>query len=212
MTEARVPLAAPAFAGALFALALAGCSTSDTSPPEASGFPGYIDRVIAEAIAADADANQLAILEDAAQAGTVTYAANEEALNATFDCFEAAGITYERGADAEVSGFQTPSYSYFISTTAPDSETLPAVADSCITKYSDFVSRLYQTQPEAADARDRALEAATPALIACLVENGVETDDGAPTDELVTLAMQLHEGTDPTVGGPDCMREAGLVN
>ncbi len=189
---------------------LSGCSHSAEVEPSPNTFAVQAQGVLADAREAGADDSQIAILEEAIAAGSVTYEADERAMEAAFACFDTVGVQYDRGDDRNAQGFPTPQYTYYVSETDPDGEQKLSQAQACITKFSDFVSMLYQTQPAAVEAQEAVFAEARPALIACLEENDMEINEDASDEDLIDRAFELM-AVSIEAGNPiDCIDTAGL--
>lgn len=161
-------------------LAVAGCSGSQGVPsPDvtADEFSAIAASALEDARASGASEAQLALIEGVVASGEVTFADVQESLDATFACFESAGIRYEEHAPVDDQGILYPSYAF-------EGGDKTAVADACIHDYSDYVEVLYMRQPAAVEARDAAFTGAMPALIECLRGLGHEVDDDITADEL----------------------------
>ncbi|MGC4174296.1 hypothetical protein [Demequina sp.] len=192
-------------------VALTACSSAVPEPsasPTGSEFALLATDALNDARANGASDAQLHIIEDAIATGGISFDAIQEAVHATFACFDSAGVRYEEFAPAVTNGTLFPSYSF-------EGEEKTAVADECIHTNSDYVEMLYMRQPSAIEAGLDAFEAGMPVLIACLRRLGYELDDDVTADELKALLVMREEdvGTPREQEALDrfaCVREAGI--
>ena len=128
---------------------------------------------------------QRAMVERALDVGGVPFEDYRAAVDATFACFDAAGISYFE--DPPTDG-TVPVITYAFEAGALDA------ADACLEQHSYAIEALYQTQPLAPAATEASLEAALPQLVACLREGGYLLDVPEPkvaeVKEAILVAME----------------------
>lgn len=151
---------------------------------------------------------QRAMVERALDAGEVPFEDYRAALDATFACFDAAGVSYFE--DPPMDG-PIPMIVYGYGPEAPDE-----VSTACIERNSGAIEAVYQNQPTAT-AR---FEAALPQLVACLREGGYLLDVPEPTvadaKEAILVAMEEIDGLSVPEGEApfpmSCLDQAGIEN
>jgi len=192
-------------------LAIAGCSGVAPVPdpsPSVEEFRALALSALEDAKADGANEQQLELIEQAANLGSVSFETVQSAVDATFACFESAGIRYEVLPPRVESGISYPDYAF-------EGGESTAVADACVHANSEFVEVLYMRQPAAVEASDSAFEAGMPVLITCLRGLGYELEDDITADELKTLLVMQESdiGTPREQEALDrfaCVREAGI--
>lgn len=190
---------------------LAGCTTSPSAPsddPAARTFAEIAESALKDAKANGATAEQVTIIGQIVTSGEVSYEAVQAAVDATFACFDAAGIRYDELAPRVEAGITYPQYAF-------EGEGGSEVADACIHANSDYVEALYARQPAAVAANDQEFIAAMPVMIACLQELGYDIPTDATMDDVKSLLVIYEEdiGTPREQEALDrfaCVREAGL--
>ena len=130
-----------------------------------------------------------------------------DAYDRMFACFDASGVPYS-GPRTYVDDTGFPMITYVTYDVAGMSEDeMSRVTRACVTRESEFIEQLYQSQPSYIEAADRAWDQALPQILACLRDNGVVIDDDATRSEVVyavlTLAGSVHTD-DGRALGPDC--------
>jgi hypothetical protein len=204
---ARTTLAA--FAGLAI---LGGCASSTPSPSRSvavDDFAAVAQSALGDAQASGASTAQLALIERALAHGEVTFSDVQEAVDATIECFEAAGIRYKEFAPVDDHGILYPSYAF-------EGEQETAVADECIHTNSDYIEMLYMRQPAAMEARDAAFLVAMPLLIDCLEGLGHDIDDDITPDELkewfrlAAVEMASSDTNDRQADTFRCVGKAGI--
>lgn len=212
------------------ALVLAACTgpgsppTPRTSPPAASATPSSVpeDRQADFASMArgyltgteskNMSDGQIALIKRAIDTGAVSFEEYEAALQNTFDCFDKAGISHSASPPSNDRGYPFIAYTYGTA----DSGVNP-VATSCVTKNSDAIESLYQSQPSSRAGADVKFKAAMPVLVPCLRKGGYLTNVPDPTIEQVRqellIAMYEHPATPSGTDGWSpvaCMTSAGI--
>jgi len=183
-----------------------GCSAV-ADEPESSAGP--FNAIIADAEAAGVDAKQLDILREADRSGSVSFEQLKLAVEATFACFEDAGIAYA----SSVTEGAMPQLNY--SFASPDGDS--RIADACIGRHSMYVEMAYQTQPSALELIDAAFEKKRPEIVACLQGLGLSLADDASVDEIKAAASYTVEEwesiwKDAPRSPDDCVTNAGIMN
>lgn len=172
-----------------------GDATNTERPPthamEATWLVTVTD-VREQAIAHDASSAQIALIDDAATVGALDLAALKEAALAAVECMNTAGLNATVTSENRPSGFEVPGYTTASESLSEDSAL--AIIDECDRQHFYFVSRLYQTQPTAREAKDKHFARHREALMACLTENGVQIDQQATQDEVMRASLQLLDG------------------
>jgi hypothetical protein len=152
---------------------------------------------------------QRAMVERALDAGGVPFEDYRAAVDATFACFDAAGISHFE--DPPTDG-TVPVITYAFEAGALDA------ADACLEQHSYAIEALYQTQPPALAATEASFEAALPQLVACLREGGYLLDVPEPTvaevKEAILVAMEEVDGLSVPEGEApfpmSCLDQAGI--
>lgn len=181
----------------------AGC-TETTSPTAAT------DDVFAEALAeaheGGASDAQVAALQEAAKAGSVTIEAAREAARRTVTCMSDAGLDAQYSENTLGDGLVIPGY-LVASPEDADSAAVDAAVDDCTTRESLWLTRVFQLQPSSIQQRDDFANQQEPVLRACLEGHGIATD---PDADGVDLANQAAEAFGDSGGQVDCLQEAGI--
>jgi hypothetical protein len=184
MTKFRPARTAKSALGALAAVlvltSIAGCS--ETSHLEVTGDPEFVQLItlqLSTARAADVSAEQIALLERAAEVGNLEFEAYKQAVEATFQCFRDSEVRYQEFGIDNSAGFPQLKYMY---ESPPDGPS--PVASQCVIENSRYVEMVYQVQPSSSEASDAAFEAALPVLIPCLREQGFLGPEDPTVDEV----------------------------
>jgi hypothetical protein len=189
---------------------LAGCAAPrpsfsgplDEEPP----FSERAQQGLDDARASGASEEQLAILQGAVDTGEITFADASEAVLAFVECVNNAGGSAQYEVD-DRGAFPVPGYSVYV---GEDGDADTGVVGECDKREDLWVNLLYQTQPNAIDAHNADFDKKSPALIACLIENGVAIEDDATRDELqragIDLLVSSNESGDPV----NCFGEVGI--
>lgn len=206
----RWPSAVPLIA--VTCLAVAGCGTTDVQEVN-TGASSLFNGALQRATDAGADSAQLAVLEDAASSGQLSYSALEPLLQSTFACFEANGLSYQAlETDETVPGFPYPRYGVGVDqrTSSLSDEQGESIALECSTVHLDFALEAYGSQPAAQEALDLQLQRDLPAIEECLKPYGVTVPDDATPDEIRRIVVDLYfERTTETDEGPLCYDKLG---
>lgn len=180
------------------ALALSGCANEPAAEADTSIDP----RILEDARAGGADAEQLATLES----GQVTFEEYQRAVDRSLSCIRDAGIDVIGDGVTETRGFPEIQYSFAASSPGRSDEQTTAIADDCIEAHSKFVEAAYQTAPGSIEAQEAKFETYRPAIVECLRENGVDIDDDAAQADIFPAAGKLWE-----VKSIDCIAESGFA-
>ncbi|WP_062079208.1 hypothetical protein [Demequina globuliformis] len=203
MTSRAGGVASLSVACAVTTIALVGCTTSPEATPHAEssdeGFAAIVESAVRDAVDSGASPAQLALLEDAREAGEVTYEAAARARDATVACLTELGLDARAEDHENEWGYVLPFWSVAADSSAP--------VDTCENQESMWISQVYQTQPAALSARDVWIQERSPQLRACLSEQGVDLDPDTTVAELLSATSDLWNETE---GSIDCAGEIGL--
>ena len=187
---------------------LAGCG-SQASPVASvdTEFVLILDNLIAQAKEADASSTQIESLARARKEGDVSLALLTDAVNATFACFDDAGIGHQLSTDKSQ---PLPLLTYLYE--SPESGN--PVAEACIVRNSYFVEAAYQNQPRWHAQVTQRIKANRDAIVACLQELGIEISADATPDEIKQSTQisteELHEYLDRGARAPvECLADFG---
>ncbi len=162
---------------------------------------------IEKARAGGASDTQISILERLADEGQVDIGDVQEALEGTYACLDAAGISHTEAIETDIAGVQYVVYDM----RAPASlgaDTGAAISDECANTHSRFVEDLYMMQPQVVAMQDEYRSTViVPALVACYQEYDVALEDDLTADQrwddaffIVTDTPGVRPG-DPTFAG-----------
>lgn len=158
--------------------------------------PSEFASAIEEARASGADDTQIALLDRTGRAGEITLDDLREAVEGTFKCLDAAGISYREYLEVEAWGQSVLRYDMSVPA-GRDVEAAVMVADECALRYSTYVERLYVSQPVAVAMQDEYRNnVVRPHLMKCLDEHGIAYDDEATVGELSDTALYASAGED----------------
>lgn len=161
------------------AVILAGCSRGE--PTESSASIDSLAATVAEARAAGADPDQIALFDD----GTITYSDYETAMNRFIKCATDAGYTVPLGGAVMRNGVTVLDYSI----QAPSGTDI-ALADACFDQHARYVDEYWQnSSPDAIAYSERRDAALMAPLKECLAGYGEQYADDASFDELVSIAI-----------------------
>lgn len=193
-------------------LSVVACGTTDVADVDADATSLFRD-VLESATEAGAAPAQLAVLDDAASTGQLTYSALEPLLQSTFACFEDNGLSYQvLEPDETVSGFPYPRYGVGVDqrTSGLSDEQGELIALDCSTVNLDFALEAYGSQPAAQEALDSQLQRDLPGIEACLEPYGVTVPEDATPDEIRRIVVDLYfERSSETEEGPLCYDKLG---
>jgi len=188
-------------------ISAAACTGDDTSAPsrgpEPSGeatLAGAAGGALAAAREGEADAEQLAALDDAA----VTFAEYEAAVGRTLACMREAGIDVVGAEVSETRGFPEIRYSFAGSSPGRTDEQTVALADTCLNTHSRFVEGAYQTAPTVLEVLDARFEPYRAAIIECIRSAGGEVANDAGRETVVAAAFTVQESS-----GSFCLSDSG---
>lgn len=168
---------------------------------ETEPFAQEVSQAVAEAQEADASADQLAQLEDAARDGKVSTEAERQALHRTVACMHDAGYEAEVLEDVTHGSWKWPHLTYAWDSNAD------AVYDQCSKRESYWIDYVYQTQPSAIETKDRYLRKQLPIVVECLGREGISVPEDEALPVTLDRAMELLQ----TSGGQvDCLTEAAI--
>lgn len=162
---------------------------------------------VQEAQAAGASDTQIAILERLSKEGKVEIDDVREALEGTYACLDAAGISHTEEIQANSAGVQYVVYDM----RAPvglGADAGAAISDECANTHSRFVEDLYFMQPQVVAMQDEyQATVVVPALVACYEEYDMALDEDLTNDQrwddaffIVTGSPGVRPG-DPTFAG-----------
>jgi len=177
-----------------------------------------------------ASESQLAILEQSAKIGTVTWSDYRDAVTATLNCFDQAGIPYIGPAESVEQDVQMLTYAAQTgvlieqSTSSgdipPDTEVhisaspdsgppesnnpVDALAEECRQANSQYVEAAWEAQPSSLATQDAFFKQKLPALVACAQKNELAVDESAPVREM--LAGLVAQGE----LGRQCLHDSGI--
>lgn len=198
--------------GLAAAALLAGCAASPavSSDPATATFAEIAQGALADAKANGATDEQISIIEEIVANGEVTYELVQAAVEATYACFDAAGIRYDVLAPRMKGDIAYPQYAF-------EGDGGSEVADACIHANSDYVEALYARQPAAIAASEQEFLLRMPALIDCLKDLGYDIPADATMDDVKQLLVIEEEdiGTPREQEALDrfaCVREAGITS
>ncbi|WP_062070862.1 hypothetical protein [Demequina sediminicola] len=139
-------------------------------PAAAPAFDEEVARARVDAVAGGASEQQLSLIDEISQQGSVSYEQAKGAAVRTVECIEDSGGSAEVMDLTQGEEFSVPSYSAAGGTGAEGTDL--AAIDTCDRQESYWVNYLYQVQPDAvvSMAQEEALKLA--ARIDCLEEAG----------------------------------------
>ena len=152
----------------------------------------YFDSVIEDAQSAGASSEQIALLQGAAESGALTLESLQEAIDATFACFDDAGLSHVQLPRENYQGIEVLPYTFGEVPGVSPEQSL-AIADECIYRHSYFVEQAYALQPTSREAYDEYFEAnVRPRLIVCLQDLGLIGSGDFTNDELWQIAADFY--------------------
>lgn len=189
-------------------LVVTGCSADAPAPAGPSNFAEFASSELADAQAAGASEEQLAILERAVATGAISFEDASAANDATIACLLDAGFTVNTQTSNDIPGFPVPGFIAGRPTTMTQDHA-DSVLGACETRESIWVNMMYQTQPSADEAKWANFERVKPQFIACLEDAGLTVPADATNDELVQWALDL--AFDDSLANPvNCLHENGI--
>lgn len=156
---------------------------------DAESWQLLVEQTYQEAEQAGASAEQLSVIHDAKSDPEITFETVRSAVQRTLDCLELAGLQHQYATEHDIAGRAVPAYEFGNTPTLSSTEAR-ALATQCMLHNSRFVEELYALQPSAVEAQTRALDAAVPAIVACLRASGISVDDDASTSEVMAIAAE----------------------
>ncbi len=173
---------------------LVGCSARAGDPT--STVDPFFTQLLGEARNGGASAAQIAVLEEAAAAGKITYAQAEVQLAEYFACLEQSGLDPRREPDREdPPGYRIPDYTIGLGDEDADLDAALALVDVCYTEHYDFVDTAYQLQPAAIEAENADIESQRAEILECIAEHDGDADPDSTTDELVNAIIEVGDRT-----------------
>jgi hypothetical protein len=182
---------------------LGGCSADPTVGPGGEGsFAQMVSQAITDATEGGASQDQIAILEQAKDTGSISLEDDRRAARAAILCLTQNGTDAEYSESTSNAGVAIPGYVVTV-----DGAVKPTAPAPCETKEFYWVNMVYQLQPSSQEATDANVEKRLPILRTCLIENGANVDESTTKAELLHAAVQLLKDTN---GDVDCARTAGI--
>lgn len=181
-----------------------GC-TQAPSPSTATTDDAFAE-ALAEAQDGGASEAQLAALQEAAQAGSVTIEAAREAARRAVTCMDGAGLDAQYSETTLGDGLVVPGY-LVASSEDEDSAATDVAIDDCVTREALWINKVFQLQPSSIQRKEDFANEQEPVLRACLEEHGIATD---PDADGVGLANQAADARRDSGGDVDCLHAAGI--
>ena len=154
-------------------VALTGCAGSGGDP--ASSAPVFA-HAIEEARAGGASQAQIDLLERLAEKGSVELDDVREALEGTYECLDAAGISHREEIRTDNAGVDFVTYDMRQPVTR-DLNAGMAIADACAEQHSLFVENLYAEQPSVVEIHEKHFATVvTPAFLECYSSYGIAVE------------------------------------
>jgi hypothetical protein len=132
----------------------------------------------------------------------IPFSVVEGAVQRTFACLDANGLEYQSNIIETYPGYFNYDY-YFRPISGDADEAARLTGNACQDHESTFIAMLYDNQPGIIEAIDEAFNEQRPELLQCLRDHGVNVDDDATRDEMMSLSMQLLGSG--TVSEPVCV-------
>lgn len=192
----------------VMALALIGICASCASGSEDGGagddsenFTAFAESYLGFAIE-DGKENGLsdgaiAILQRASVKGELTPADLHDAIELTLECFDDAGIPYQRVAGVSLTGLPEESFTYAAPPGTEDGDMRWFdVADICQSANSMLITGLYENQPAAVSVREDWFDASRRDEVSqCLRDGGVTTSQADGFEEILSAAKTYLDQT-----------------
>lgn len=189
-------------------VAVAGCSNVGNAAGS-DDFAAAVDAAVERAVEHGAGPEQLALLDQARQRGSLTLEDIRSATQSAVECMEAAGLDARYEEHTVNGGVVYPTYSVGVSDGGTESSEI-ALIDRCDNQHLVGVVSLFSTQPSFIEEAQRYVLDREDGLRACLEAAGIATDPDANGLALAELAATVGErGGDPEAGRR-CLRSEGI--
>jgi hypothetical protein len=187
-------------AGIAAVLTLAACSAGPPSEdPTLAADREFFTGILAEARAADADDEQIAILEVAAETGALSPADLAGLFEPFDDCVATVGAyVYFDGVREIAPGVTLPKYIiHFPEGTLTDEnfEEVDQIVLDCEFQYIGYIWKALQLRPSVIELQDAEMLAHRDEIAACVGEQGYPVDADATVGELVNAIMNVRVDT-----------------
>src|SRR5690606_8792850 len=138
------------------AAASAGCAADEPADPADPEFAAMLDNELADARAAGASEEQIAILEEARRTGEIPFDAYNEAVDRALRCIRETGAEPFDGGIIEHDGIQMRNYGVPVDAEAAhQAEPRPGrTVHQCVAEHSFWVESAYQRQPSSVEAME----------------------------------------------------------
>lgn len=184
---------------------LSACATTEGPSSRLDEAGAVVAEALDEARAAGAGAAQLADLSAAAESGTLSVESAREAARRAVTCMQQAGIEAEYLEDTLSHGLVLPGYTAHYDTEVDVQSDLQV--EACDEQEFRWVNQVYQLQPSSLEAIDAHVEQRAPAILACLVANGIEASAEETGAE---LAQKASQAAYDSLGEVSCLADAGI--
>jgi hypothetical protein len=192
------------------AVLVAGCSSpaEEEAPWSHGAFSDQISDAIDEAVAGGASDRQIALLEEARDAGSMTTEMTRLGVANVIECFTAYGGTAEPRDAIKAPGLINLGYLVGSDEDLGEAQ-IDLYVTSCDTQEFRWVSYIFQQQPSSRDIIGHHVMSQEPILRACLEREGIQTDPDATGWDLAQLALEMNDESDV---GLNCLWEANITN
>ena len=183
------------------AVACVSASDDDSTTHDSEEFTTFAESYLGFAIE-DGKKNGLSdgaivILQRASVKGELTPADLHDAIELTLECFDDAGIPYQRVAGVSLTGLPEESFTFAAPPGTEDGDMRWFdVADVCQSANSMLITGLYENQPAAVAVREDWFDASRRDEVSqCLGDRGVTTSESDGFDQILNAAKTYLDQT-----------------
>lgn len=203
--------------GCFFAIAVlvVGCASGGDPRVEETNFALDGAQLLADARDASASVEQLRVLEEAVDAGSMSFEDLSSLVPAAIECIEAAGFVVDRQPPEEVfPGVLHPSYVVQSKVQSADTDEMMAerqMISACESRERSFADTFYLDQPSSVEAHNSALLAETEEIRECLAARHIVLPTDPSAGELVEALNEDSELNDALAGWEPCYQGGTLL-
>lgn len=196
-------------------LTLVACAP--TSPIATPSTDPAFARLLAQTVAMEdglgAGSDQLALMDEIALAGEVTFDQYREARDASIQCWKDAGLQVFDPEVQTLMGLRQYNANVVQDPGMTD-DAFNAILDDCVDVHSYLIDYIYMQQPSSVNAWADTKERHRAEILACFESQGADVPADITIDEMETIREELVDAQHDTRGkNPprDCFDEVGIL-
>lgn len=197
------------------AIVIGACSATPTASPSEDPYTAnwvrFVELLLEDPSAANADPAQLEMLRSHADSGEpITFEEYKRSISDVIECAESQGVWIDGPREEQRQGQTVIRYG-FGGADEIAAEKNAVIHDQCYERLGALIALAYENSPLAEAWVDQQFDAYAPQLIACIRGYGGEIGDDPSRDELKQALDRLQDSA-PDYSGPDCEEETGLAD